>query len=153
MMISKIKYFGMMVALLLTALSFNACSSDDEEEEDIGTYLKGKWYSYKAVISRPDGKVEVEVSKTGQFSQIYYEAVFKDGGKVDCSYYKVGESGLSSWETETNSYSLNGNTVKLYDENESIDFFYNPKEKNAYMRVAANVAGVGYTSIFIYFKK
>lgn len=151
-MMNKIKYYGMMVALLLTALSFSACSSDDDEEEYIDTYLKGKWYSYKAVLSRPDGTAEVEVSRTGKFSQLYFEAVFKDGGKVDCSYYEVSDNGLSSWRTETNSYSLDGNTITIYDAKESIDFFYNPKEKNAYMRIAGNVNGIAYT-VFIYFRK
>lgn len=149
---NKIKYFGMMIALLFSALSFNACSSDDDEVS-IDSYLKGKWHSYKAVVSAQNQSVDLEVTKTGQYSQFYYEAVFKDGNKVDMSYYKVDDNTASRWETETGSYSVNGDVITVYDEKGAIDFFFNPKEKNMYMRVAGEVENIGYTTVFLYFRK
>jgi hypothetical protein len=149
---NKIKYFGMMIALLFSALSFNACSSDDDEVS-IDSYLKGKWHSYKAVVSAQNQSVDLEVTKTGQYSQFYYEAVFKDGNKVDMSYYKVDDNTASRWETETGSYSVNGDVITVYDEEGAIDFFFNPKEKNMYMRVAGEVENIGYTTVFLYFRK
>jgi len=141
-----------MIPLLLVALSFNACSSDDDEIINIDSYLKGKWYSYKAVVSAQDKSVDIAVTKTGQYSQFYYEMLFRDDNKVDFSFYKV-DNYVSSWETETDSYSINGDVVRIYDDNEAIDFFYNPKEKTMYMRVAGEVEYVGYTTIFLYFRK
>lgn len=140
-----------MMALLFAALSFSACSSDDAEE-DIDTYLKGKWYSYKAVVSAQNRTVDLDVSKTGQNSQLYYETVFKDGGKLDMSYYRVVDA-VSSWVTESGTYSVNGNIVTLDDGQSTMDAFYNPKEKNLYIRLAANVENIGYTTVFIYFRK
>ena len=148
----RIKYLGMMIALLFTALSFNACSSDDGEVS-IDSYLKGKWHTYKAVVSAQNQSVDLDITKTGQYSQFYYEAVFKDGNKVDMSYYKVDDNTASRWETETDSYSIKGDIVTIYDEKDAIDLFFSPKEKNMYMRVAGEVENVGYTTVFLYFRK
>lgn len=149
----KIKYYGMIIAMLLAVISFNSCSSDDNNEIPIDSYLKGKWYSYKAVVSANNQSVEVEVSKTNQYSQFYYEADFRDNNQVDMSYYNVENNTSTRWTTETDSYSIKGDVITIYDSKDAIDFFYSPKEKNMYMRIAGNVDGVGWTTIFIYFRK
>lgn len=147
----KLKKYGMMMLLLLVALSFNACG-DDEEEISIDTYLRGKWHTYKAVISAQNQSVDIDVSKTGQYSQLYREVVFKDGNKVDMSCY-IEDNYASRWETETGTYFVKGNVVTIYDEESSIDFFFDPHEKNMYMRVAGEVESIGYTTVFLYFRK
>jgi len=149
----KIKSYGMMIAMLLAVLSFNACSGDDDSEMPIDSYLKGKWHSYKAVVSAQNQSVELDVTKTNQYSQFYYEAVFKDNNKVDMSYYNVDNNSLSRWTTETDSYSVNGDVVTVYDSTSAIDLMYSPKEKNMYMRIAGNVDRIGWTTVFIYFRK
>ena len=138
---------------LLVAISFNACSNDDDEVININSYLKGKWHTYKVVVSAQNQAVDIDVTKTGMYSQFYYEMVFRDGNKVDMSYYKVDDNTTSRWMTETNSYSINGDIVTVYDGNDAIDFFYSPQEKNIYMRFAGEVENIGYTTVFLYLRK
>ena len=150
---NKIKYYGMMIAMLLAVLSFNACSGNDDDEMPIDSYLKGKWYSYKAVVSAQNQSVEVDVTKTNQYSQFYYEAVFRDNNQVDMSYYNIENNTSARWATETDSYSVKGDVITVYDSKNAVDFIYNPKDKNMYMRVAGNTDELGWTTIFIYLKK
>lgn len=77
------------------------------------SYLKGKWYSYKAVVSANNQSVEVEVSKTNQYSQFYYEADFRDNNQVDMSYYNVDNNTSTRWTTETDSYSIKGDVITI----------------------------------------
>ena len=43
--------------------------------------------------------------------------------------------------------------LTIYDDEGSLDLFYNPHEKNMYLRVAAEVESIGYTTVFLYFRK
>lgn len=147
----RIKKYGMMVMLLLVALSFNSCG-DDDEEISIDSFLRGKWHAYRAVVSAQNKSVDIDVTKTGQYSAFYRELIFRDGNKVDMSYYKDDDY-ASRWETETGSYVVNGNVITIYDDEGSLDLFYNPHEKNMYLRVAAEVESIGYTTVFLYFRK
>lgn len=151
---NRIKYYGMIIVLLFTALSFNACSSDDDIEiANLESYIKGKWHSYRAVVSANNESIEVPVTKTGQYSAFYWEIIFKEGNKVDMSYYEEDTNGNSRWMTETNSYSVKGDVVTIYDSENSIDFIFDPGSKTMYMRAAGQVDNIGYTTVFIHLCK
>ena len=150
----RIKYFGIMIVLLFTALSFNACSSDNDDEiVSLESYIKGKWRSYKAVVSANNESVEVEVTKTGQYSAFYWEITFKEGNKVETSYYQEDSNGNSRWLTETNNYSVKGDVVTVYDSENAIDFIFDQRSKTMYMRAAGQVENIGYTTVFIHIRK
>ena len=141
----------LLASLFVAVFTLSACGDDDESIFD--SYLIGKWHSYKAVVSAQNKSVELDVTKTGKYSQFYYEAVFKSGNKVDMSYYKVDENKASRWQTESGNYSVKDNIVTIYDEEDAIDFFYDSNNKSMYMRVADEVEDIGYTTVFLYFKK
>lgn len=150
-MMEKFKMIRNLFFLVSTMIFIVSCGGDDEV--DLDNYLTGKWHSYKAVVSAQNKSIDVNVSKTGKNSQFYYEVVFKSDNKVELSYYEVDDNMASRWKTDTGSYSVNGDVVTVYDENASIDFMYNSKDKTMYMRAAGEVEDVGYTTVFLYFKK
>ena len=85
-------------------------------------------------------------------SQFYYEAYFKDY-TVDMSYYNYENNVSSRWVTETDNYRISGNVVTIYDNQNAIDFIYNPQNRTMYMRIASETAEYGLMTIFIYFRK
>lgn len=141
-----------LLLLFVTVFAFNGCSSDDDASAPIDTYLKGKWHSYKAVVSAQNQSVEVDVTQTNQYSQFYYEAYFKDY-TVDMSYYNYENNVSSRWVTETDNYRISGNVITIYDNQNAIDFIYNPQNRTMYMRIASETAEYGLMTIFIYFRK
>ena len=150
---NRIKYFGMMIALLFTALSFNACSSDDDNEDvNVESYIKGKWRSYKAVVSANNQTVELDVTKTGQYSAFYWEVTFKDGNKVEMSYYEESSNG-NKWLTETDSYTVRGDVITIADSENSADFIFDQSSKTMFLRISGQVENVGYTTVFIHLRK
>lgn len=145
-----INFFGKIMPLVFFIIFMTSCGNDDVVLDD---YLTGNWYSYKAEVMASGQSEKVNVSKTGQYSQFYYEVTFKDNNKVEFSYYQVDENSISKWTTETLSYSKNGDVVTIYDGTESIDFMFNAKDKSLYMRLADNTGKYGYITVFIYFRK
>ena len=101
-----LNYFGRITLLVFAMLFTVSCGSDDDDDISIDNYLIGKWHTFKAVVSAQNQSVDLDITKTGTYSQFYFEAVFNTNNKVDMSYYKVDANNASRWETETENYSL-----------------------------------------------
>ena len=69
------------------------------------------------------------------------------------SYYNYENNVSSRWVTETDNYRISGNVVTIYDNQNAIDFIYNPQNRTMYMRIASETAEYGLMTIFIYFRK
>ncbi len=147
------KRLSIFLTVLLATLMFGACSSDNDDPVSIDTYLLGKWYSYKAVVTAQNQSVELDITKNGQYSVSYLEIVFKDDKTVSVSGYQTDENGLSKWVTEEGTYSVNGNVVTIYDETGSTDLFFMPNEKNMYFRLVLNDENLGEVTTFVYLRK
>lgn len=148
----NIKFFWNLLFLITVLPIITSCGSDDEDIS-IDNYLIGKWHTYKAVVTAQNQSVDLDVTKTNQYSQVYYEAVFMSNYKVVFSYYEVDENKVSRWHSETLSYSVKGDVITVYDDEGAIYFFYNSKDKTMYIRLADEVNNIGYTTVFIYFRK
>lgn len=148
----NIKFFWNLLFLITVLPIITSCGSDDEDIS-IDNYLIGKWHTYKAVVSAQNQSVDLDVTKTNQYSQVYYEAVFMSNYKVVFSYYELDENKVSRWHSETLSYSVKGDVITVYDDEGAIYFFYNSKDKTMYIRLADEVNNIGYTTVFIYFRK
>jgi hypothetical protein len=148
----QFKLYGLLIALLSSMLFVTSCSNDDEDV-DINTYIKGKWYSYKASVSDKNGTTDADISKTGKLSLVYYEFLFKEDNIVDFSYYKDDVNKMSKWVTETLQYSIKGDVVTLYDSSGSMDLFFNENERSLYLRIAGDSSNGDYKTIFIYLRK
>lgn len=149
----KIKFYGMMLFMILSALSLSSCSNDDDDDILIDSYLKGKWHSYKVMVSAQNITTDLDITKYNQYSQFYYETFFKDNNIVDFSYYNLENNISSRWITETYTYSVKDDVVTIYDSNDAIDFIYNSKEKNMYMRLSFYDKDNVWTTLFVYFCK
>ena len=84
--------------ILLPLFLFTACG-DDDDSVAMESYIIGKWHSYKAVVSANNQSVDLDVSKTGQYSVFYYEMTFKNDNTVILGYYEVDKNQMSSWKT------------------------------------------------------
>lgn len=144
------KTFLLILILTLGLVGISSCS-DDNDDVNIETYIKGKWCSYKAEISANNKTVNLKVSRTGEYSDFYYEFVFKDNNKVENSYYENVANQNSRWKTETDTYSIKGDVVTIYDGRNFMDLFV--KGKSLYIRTAVNVENIGYATVFVYLRK
>ncbi len=147
------KRLSIFLTVILATLMFGACSSDNDAPVSIDTYLKGKWYSYKAVVTVQNQSVELDITKNGQYSVSYLELVFKDDNIVSVSGYQTDENGLSKWVTEEGTYSVNGNIVTINDGTTSTDLFFMSNEKTMYFRGVINDENYGQITTFIYLRK
>ena len=144
--------------LLLSAPLFCACGDDDNEESieyvDVSTYILGKWKTYKATANNGQQSMTQSISKDGTLSEAYIEVEFKTGGIASVSAWSVDNNGLSSWETEQGTYTVDGNTVKISSEDGgSFSLTFDQKSKELYLRGYVTDEYGGNISVFIYFKR
>ena len=142
--------FVLISIISLGLIGFNSCS-DDDDDVNIESYIKGKWCSYKADISANNKTVKLNISRTGEYSVFYYEFEFKDNNKVVVSCYEDVENHNSRWKTETCTYTIKGNVVTVYDGQNYTDLFV--KGKSLYIRSSGYVDDIGYTTVFVYLRK
>ena len=116
-----------------------SCSSDDEEEVDLNSYIVGTWHSYKVTYNYEDYEGETitqEVTKTGDFSSAYYEMIFKQDGTMTLFYWRLNNSGTSSWEQAPGKYIIKGDIVSIYESfKEVTDFQFDSKSKDLCLQV------------------
>ena len=130
--LNVIVLIGLMMPLMVS------CGSDDEEVE-LNSYIVGTWHSYKAIYNYYNYEGEIitqEVTKTGDFSSAYYEMIFKKDGTMTLFYWRLNNSGASSWEQAPGKYIIKGDTVSIYGSfKEVTDFQFDSKTKNLCLQV------------------
>lgn len=148
----------MLVALM--AAVFASCSKDDDNAEvDLNTYIIGSWRSYKGTVYVTGGQYsgtsqDVEISKTGQLSQSYFEFTFQDGGRVRIGAFVRDENGVMNWEEEDGTYRINGDIVTLTDvDGVSNNTVFDTKGRTLCLQgTGTNENGIPY-KVSIYMKK
>lgn len=91
----KIKVMSMFLLVAMMATVLVGCSKDDDDDNfDLNSYIIGSWHSFKGTVYVTGGQYsgisqDVEISKTGQFSQSYVVLTFQDGGRVECEHSKM----------------------------------------------------------------
>ena len=138
-----LKYFTCFVALFVTIISLNACSSDDSSR-DLEDYIIGNWQSYKCVVYAQGEKYDVEVSKNGQYSHSYFEFTFEKNGKAIVGMWDVDDFGASSWVKKNVSYTLNNDIVELNNEGSLLTLMYEENKNELYFRYYQSSESYGY---------
>lgn len=145
----------MLVALMA---AFASCSKDDDNKDfDLNSYIVGTWHSYKATVyaqgSQYGGQsAEVEISKTGQYSQSYFEFTFQDGGRLRMGAFKKDDNGVMNWYEENGTYHVSGDVVTLTDaDGTSLAIVFDTKDKSlCFQGAGINDSGIPYkASIYI----
>ena len=146
----------MLVALMAT---FASCSKDDDNADfDLKSYIIGTWRSYKGTVYLQGGAysgqtVDVNIGKTGQYSDAYRECTFQEGGKIKIAGFKQDENGISHWFEEYGTYSINGDIVTIRDnEGETDDLVYDEKNKTLCLQGTYTQDGIS-MKILLFFKK
>lgn len=149
----KLKFmFGLLFAFCCV-VAFSACGSDDDEPANVESYLIGTWRSYQATVNAQNESATLDISKTGQFSQLYMELTFDKNGTVVAYSWDVDEKGLSTWLKETGTYTVSGSSVNVTIDGVTIPFVYDEGGRTLYFRSAETVEGYGLVSVYIYLKK
>ena len=156
----QLKNLSIFMLVALMAATFASCSKDDDNADfDLNSYIVGTWHSYKATVyaqgSQYGGQsAEVEISKTGQYSQSYFEFTFQDGGRLRMGAFKKDDNGILHWEEEQDSYVVKGNVVTITDaDGIGQDLMFDQKDNTLCLQ-ASGVSNEGIpVKISIYLKK
>ena len=142
-------------ALFSCVFVMNACGNDDEDDVNISSYIIGKWHSYKLVGYYQQKEIALNVEKNGANSVSYIELQFNKDGTVVMYSWKQDQYGLSSWTSESGTYTISGNSVRISDEsNDSAPLMFDEKTKELYLRaVVHNESLGGDLSVYLYLKK
>jgi hypothetical protein len=158
----QVKTLSIFMLVALMVAMFVGCSKDDDNSGDVSnlkTYIIGSWHSYKGTAYFLGGEYsgeseEVSISKTGEFSEAYYEIKFQDAGHATFGAFQKDENGLLHWETEDVTYSINGDIVTVRDtEGTTLDLVFNESDKTLCIQVSATANDGTPTKVSIYLKK
>ncbi len=123
------KYMSMMLVVMMLPFMV-ACSSDDDDPVSLESYIVGTWHSFKCSGYGNGQSVDIEITKTGEYSAMYIEATFEKGNKVIVRSWVADKYGYTHWTETTGSYIINGDIVIIKDSNgESADFVFDAKDK------------------------
>ena len=149
----QLKTLSIFLLVALLATSFVACSKDDDNSDfDLKTYIIGFWCSNKAIVYYGGESYEVDIAKTGQFSEAYYELTFQDADHVKFGAFQADENGISRWGEEVVNYSINGDVVTLSDSEGTYDLIYDKKDKSLCIQASRTKDGLP-MRIVVYIKK
>lgn len=156
----QLKILSIFMLVALMAATFASCSKDDDNADfDLNSYIVGTWHSYKATVyaqgSQYGGQsAEVEISKTGQYSQSYFEFTFQDGGRLRMGAFKKDDNGVMNWYEENGTYHVSGDVVTLTDaDGTSLAIVFDTKDKSlCFQGAGINDSGIPYKAS-IYIKK
>ena len=156
----QLKNLSIFMLVALMAATFASCSKDDDNADfDLSRYIVGTWHSYKATVYVTGGEYsgisqDVEISKTGQFSQSYLEFTFQDGGRVRMGAFKKEDNGVMNWYEEIGTYHVSGDVVTLTDtDGTSLAIVFDTKDKSlCFQGAGINDSGIPYKAS-IYMKK
>lgn len=147
----KLKVWSMMMLMAMMLPLITSCGDDSVSSLD--SYIVGQWHTFRYVIQTAQQSGESEVSKTGKLSEVYMELTFKNDGTVTSSYWKQNSQGVSSWVTETATYTVSGNTVKIIEPDGTAELYFDGGQKVLYLRAFKQDQNYGNVSIYLYFKK
>lgn len=139
----QLKTLSIFMLVALMAATFASCSKDDDNADfDLNRYIVGTWHSSKATVYFMGGEYageseEATISKTGQYSEAYYEMTFMDANRAKFGAFQKDENGLIHWEEEYVTYYVNGDVVKLRDdEGGTIDLVFDKKDRTLSLQIS-----------------
>ena len=109
----QIKYWSIKLIVIIMPL-LAACSSDDDPIS-LNSYIVGTWHSFKISGYGNGQSVNLEISKTGDYSAAYSEMTFESGNKAVMRGWVTDKNGLSHWEEDACTYTINGDIVIVKD--------------------------------------
>ncbi|MBO4592743.1 MAG: hypothetical protein J5678_00920 [Bacteroidaceae bacterium] len=154
----KIKVLSIFLLVAMMATVLVGCSNDDDDTPvNLKSYAIGTWHSYKAIMYYLDGEYagesqEVTISKTGEYSDAYWELKLYQNGNGTFSYLKKDGEGIKHWVDAAISYSVKGDVVTVHDSDASLDFIFNPGDKTMSFQISKTIDGVT-AKMIVYFKK
>ena len=149
----------MLVTMMATM--FAGCSKDDDNSGDVSnlnSYIIGTWRTYKCTIYVQGGEyngqsADINISKTGQYSDFYRECTFQEAWQIKMAGFKQDENGASRWYEEYGNYSINGDIVTIRDnKGDPDDLVFNEKDKTLCFQMTKTEDGVPY-KVILYMKK
>ena len=153
----RVKVLSMFLLVAMMATVLVGCSKDDDTPVDLKSYAIGSWHSYKATVFFLDGKYageseEVTISKTGEYSEVYWELELYENGNGTLAYFQKDGEGINHWVDGIVSYSVKGDIVTVSDSEASIDFIFNPGDKTLSVQISKVIEGIS-TKTILYLKK
>ena len=67
-------FFKVMLLMVIACTTFTACGDDDDDEftqEDLSSYVIGKWRSYKGIVTANGQTETVSITKTNEYSPAF----------------------------------------------------------------------------------
>lgn len=145
----QLKTWSLFMIVMMMASFVVSCGSDDDDSmnvDELPSYLIGTWRSYSATAYSNGQSATKEITKTGDLSYAYYEFEFMKEKTVIMNYWKVDDKGLSHWLSETGKYSVRGDIVTIYDNNnESMDLIADLSNRTMSFKVTGKDSGIQYT--------
>ena len=124
----QIKYWSIKFIVIMMPLLI-ACSSDDDPIS-LNSYIVGTWHSFKATGYGNGQSVNMDISKTGDYSAAYSELTFESGNKSVMRGWVTDKNGLSHWKEDACTYTINGDIVIVKDsQGETADFVFDSKDR------------------------
>ena len=157
----QVKILSIFMLVTMMATMFAGCSKDDDNSGNISnlnSYIIGTWRAYKCTIYAQGGayngqSADINIGKTGQYSDFYFECTFQEGGRIKTGNFKKDENGASRWFEDSGSYSINGDIVTIRDnEGEADDLVFSEKDKTLCFQMTKTEDGVPY-KVILYMKK
>ena len=153
----QLKNLSIFMLVALMAATFASCSKDDDNADfDLSRYIVGTWHSYKGTVYITGGQYsgrtqDVEISKTGQYSQSYFEFTFQDGGRVKMGAFQKDDNGVMNWKEEYGTYRINGDVVTLTDaDGVTANVVFGTKDRTLCFQGAGTENGIPYkVSIYL----
>lgn len=150
----QFRFLSMMLAVMILPFMAACSSSDDDDPVLLESYIIGTWHTYKASGYGNSQSVEIDITKTGEYSAAYEEVVFEKGNKVTIKSWVLDKNGITHWTETPCTYTVKGDIVTITDPNgESGDLVFDAKEKTLLLKsTIVNSYGI---QIFmnIYFRK
>lgn len=147
------KYLSMMLVVMILPLMV-ACSSDDDDPVSLESYIVGTWHTFKATGFGNGQSVNIDITKTGEYSAAYEEGTFEKGNKVIIRSWVPDKNGMTHWTETPCTYTIKGDIVTIKDSNgESADLIFDTKEKTLLLKsTVVNSDGIQ-IYVNIYFSK
>ena len=175
------RFVFFMVMALLGAVGFASCNGNDEDyaDVDLSTYILGSWHSYKLTVYGGGESVTADITKNNEYSVSYLEMNFLEDGKVITSGWLTNNDGTSQWASDTDSYKVVENTVKIMEytggvdtewnngisfnsslgdatrsgeSSEIVSLVFDPTSRDLYVRVSQKINGIDVVG-YLYLKK
>lgn len=147
-----VKNWSMKLLVIMMPLLV-ACSSDDDPIS-LNSYIVGTWHSFKATGYGNGQNVNIEITKTGDYSAAYSEVTFESGNKAIVRAWVIDKNGLSHWVEDTGTYTINGDMVIVKDsQGETADFVFDAKDRTLVIKGSSTTPEGVLIYVNIYYTK